>query len=823
MRQGYKRATRYLRAGLATGSLLMGGLMATTVVGVHAAGATVGVSGMTKVSTLDTPDPDVVYSGSGTKYYAYATGTNTYVQPTGHVYPNSVPAKWTTLHNRGQTIPAGGISITPLSCTKTGCAITGTVTVALRPGNIPSSITIKYGLQAPSVAYLGSHWVMYYGARNTSSGQAFAIYDATSSSQTAGFNTPSTRGPIMYQGSTGGSTDPSVLIDNAGNTWLQWKSSTYTGDNVTANLWSMLLSATGLHTSGGAHVLISQPTTTPSLWDRATIENPDMIYSGGTYYLFYSGGLWGTPTYSEGYVTCSAATGGCGSARSTSHEVLHNTTSAPYGPGGASLFTATTGNWLMAYHGWNLSCTNYAYVFGGPTCGASRQLYVNKVSGLSPTTPSISSFTSSAYTVGFTGGNLTLYASATRATTYKFTANRTVPELPATIHTTGSASVTVHMPVNTTPSPVTYTFTVTATGPYGGQVDRQVTVTVQSSWVGNLTTSNVTSDSVTIKWSAVFEATSYDVDRTGQPVGTTTAASYTDSSLAPDTSYSYTVIPYSGGIPGETSTAVRVTTLGVGIGVLLNNGSFDAKQGGLYSSWAEEATSGVKAIALSGTRIGELFSNGQFDVKNGLYSSWAEEATSGVTAIALSGTLIGELFSNGQFDVKNGLYSSWAEEATSGVKAIALSGTRIGELFSNGQFDVKNGLYSSWAEEATSGVTAIALSGTLIGELFSNGQFDVKNGLYSSWAEEATSGVKAIALSGTRIGELFSNGQFDVKNGLYSSWAEEATSGVKAIALSGTLIGELFSDGQFDVKSGLYSSWAEEASSEGTAIAISST
>lgn len=243
MRQGYKRATRYLRAGLATGSLLMGGLMATTVVGVHAAGATVGVSGMTKVSTLDTPDPDVVYSGSGTKYYAYATGTNTYVQPTGHVYPNSVPAKWTTLHNRGQTIPAGGISITPLSCTKTGCAITGTVTVALRPGNIPSSITIKYGLQAPSVAYLGSHWVMYYGARNTSSGQAFAIYDATSSSQTAGFNTPSTRGPIMYQGSTGGSTDPSVLIDNAGNTWLQWKSSTYTGDNVTANLWSMLLSA----------------------------------------------------------------------------------------------------------------------------------------------------------------------------------------------------------------------------------------------------------------------------------------------------------------------------------------------------------------------------------------------------------------------------------------------------------------------------------------------------------------------------------------------------------------------------------------------------
>src|ERR1700722_721132 len=75
VRQGYKRATRYLRAGLATGSLLMGGLVTMMVVGVHAVGATVSVSGATKVSTLDTPDPDVVYSGSGTTYYAYATGT----------------------------------------------------------------------------------------------------------------------------------------------------------------------------------------------------------------------------------------------------------------------------------------------------------------------------------------------------------------------------------------------------------------------------------------------------------------------------------------------------------------------------------------------------------------------------------------------------------------------------------------------------------------------------------------------------------------------------------------------------------------------------
>ncbi|HEX4083034.1 MAG TPA: hypothetical protein VHX40_08735, partial [Acidimicrobiales bacterium] len=75
MRKGHSKATGYLRAGLATATLCLGGLVTTTAIGVHAAGATtVGISGRTKASTLDTPDPAVTYSGSGTKYYAYSTG-----------------------------------------------------------------------------------------------------------------------------------------------------------------------------------------------------------------------------------------------------------------------------------------------------------------------------------------------------------------------------------------------------------------------------------------------------------------------------------------------------------------------------------------------------------------------------------------------------------------------------------------------------------------------------------------------------------------------------------------------------------------------------
>jgi hypothetical protein len=449
----------------------MGGLVTTTVVGVHAAGAaTVSVSGRTKASTLDTPDPAVVYSGSGNKYYAYSTG---------------IADSATATYRATATI-----NFTPLACTSTGCAVTGIAhPEVISPTKVPRTVNLAYGFQAPSVAYLGGQWVMYYAAFYVPNGNPYAIYYATSSQATTGFTTPAAETtPLTLQATRGGAADPSVFITPSGNPWLTWKTSTYPSSPYPAQIWSKRLATSGLHLTTGAtaYVLATQP---GSGWDSATIENPQMVWSGGTYYLFFSGGNWNSVNYGEGYVTCSGGpTGGCGSA-SSAPEILSGTTSAPYGPGGASLFTSTTGQWLMAYHGWNEQCAHYATIFN--PCGASRQLYVNQASGLFSTSlPNVTSFTASASTLSFTGGTVTLTAQATRAVTYMFTASPGITGLPAAVNTTsGTARVTVDLPHNGSSTAKTYTFTVTATGPYGGQATKSVNVVVNPAPPVNATSS----------------------------------------------------------------------------------------------------------------------------------------------------------------------------------------------------------------------------------------------------------------------------------------------------------------------------------------------
>src|SRR3984957_149901 len=429
------------RAGRLLGALAVGTTLFSAIAlsGAVPAGA-VTYHGGGVVSTRDTPDPDVVYSGHGTSYYTYSTGTM-----------GLVTADWTT----------GGIGYTPLSCTSGGCGITGVTHTALTAythPSIPRGVDLGlFGLQAPSVVHLNSGtWVMYYGAVDAASpNHAYAVWDATATHPTAtdGFTSPLTEGPLMYQTSTGGSTDPSVFTSPSGTRSLQWKSSTYRTDGDKARLWSMPLTATGLSVSGSANVLVTQPTTG---WDKTTIENPDMIYSGGTYYLFFSGGLWTTTGYGEGYVTCSGPTGGCGTP--TGAPFLSNSSSVPYGPGGASLFPSVTGSWQIAYHGWNTNCTKYV-----TSCNGSRQLYVSQMTGLAATPlPKITSFTASPSSLPATGGTVTFSVISPNMTNYSVSLSPAVAGLPA-------ERPTIHLPANTTGTPITYTFTVTTNNTAGFQ------------------------------------------------------------------------------------------------------------------------------------------------------------------------------------------------------------------------------------------------------------------------------------------------------------------------------------------------------------------
>jgi hypothetical protein len=470
---------RYLRAGLGTlsllvtvagGSLAMGAISAspagatttTLHMGTTSAGEVTPVTGTTPTlhkghHATDFPDPDVVYSGSGSTYYAYGTGTS---------FP--VTADWTT----------GGIGFTRLSCTTSGCNDQSDRTVAKTKTAVPRSLDVTYGLQAPSVVSLNNQWVMYYGGYYaTANTGAYAVYYSTapSGSPTSNFTNSLTEAPLIAQTGTGGSTDPSVLIRPTGQPWLTWKSSTYRKDNDKAHLWSMRLTTDGTAMKPGAssYVLATQPT---GGWANTTIENPQMVWSGGVYYLFYSGGLWTTDTYAEGYTICAGPTGGCGTPNT--YRILSKYTAGLYGPGGGSLFTTNTGTWLMAFHSWNSGCTRYA-----TSCNGYRDLYVRPVDGLDPTSvPNIGTFTASQHTLPATGGSRTVTLTASnvaRATSYTFISTPGPTGIPAFVNTTsGTARATVGIPANTSTAKEHYTFVVYATGPYGGQVSKALGVTV---------------------------------------------------------------------------------------------------------------------------------------------------------------------------------------------------------------------------------------------------------------------------------------------------------------------------------------------------------
>jgi hypothetical protein len=97
-----------------------------------------------------------------------------------------------------------------------------------------------------------------------------------------------------------------------------------------------------------------------------------------------------------------------------------------------------------------------------------------------PRLPAISYFTASPSFLPGAGGRVTLAASASNATSYRFTSSPAGPAgLARVTSDSGSATDTVTLPLNATGQPVSYTFTVTAAGP-AGSTSAAATVTVPS-------------------------------------------------------------------------------------------------------------------------------------------------------------------------------------------------------------------------------------------------------------------------------------------------------------------------------------------------------
>jgi len=211
---------------------------------------------------------------------------------------------------------------------------------------------------APAVHRFGNTWVMYHVApAEVSKAQCIGVATAT---DVDGPYTPVGNVPIKCDTNVG-SIDPSVFVDNNGDTYLLWKND---GNccNLPTWIYSALLSPDGLSLVPGTteHALIevtqgwedgsgggAQP------WKRL-VEGPAMVYAAGSYWLFYSANWWDSASYAIGYARCTSPTGGCVKPR---NGPLMMTGPNGAGPGGPDVIVQPNGQMWLAYHAWNACCS----------------------------------------------------------------------------------------------------------------------------------------------------------------------------------------------------------------------------------------------------------------------------------------------------------------------------------------------------------------------------------------------------------------------------------------------------------------------------------
>ncbi len=347
-----RRTARSLRQSLVAlvGAVLTLTCVAVTVTaavgGNHPAGA-LSLGGMSIEAPSapafgqDAPDPDVVLSGS--TYYAFTTGT---------VLGNHLQA---LVDTSGSPFSGWG--------SYTGHSYGSSALPVVPAWEQMDTQT------SPGVFHWGGQWLMYYDASQAGHAagtgwNCLSVATASTLSPTDPVFTDHSTTPLLCQSGLGGSIDPSPFVDPVtGLAYLTWKSNDG-GSLEPASLWSQQLSPDGLSLVGSPHQLLGQDSVDFPF--EATIENPDMVYSGGTYFLMFSAGIWDSTSYSETYATCDGPTGPCVQYQPAP---ILSSDSAASGPGGGSLFTDASGNWMIDYAAWQPGCTSYS-------CGGARRLFV---------------------------------------------------------------------------------------------------------------------------------------------------------------------------------------------------------------------------------------------------------------------------------------------------------------------------------------------------------------------------------------------------------------------------------------------------------------
>ena len=335
-------------------------LLASIPLGRVTAAPAAGAADWSPVLPSDFPDPSVLaWNGA---YYAFATQSTSSTAPTTNIQvaTSADGLHWTLAQT--DALPA-----------------------------LPSWATAG-DTWAPSVAYdrTDDEFVMYYTATEASTGsQCIGVATAPAADPTGPYHDTSSApvvcqdggdaAPTIDNGDYGGSIDPDVFTDSAGNSWLIWKSDgNHVGDGTV--IWSVPL----------APDLQSPTSTAPTElltdeepWQDGVVEGPDMVETpAGGYDLFYSGNDAATSAYGIGWASCPSGPSVPCTDQSVAGPLL-GTEPGMSGPGSPDVYTlSASGETLMAFSAWQGTTTGFL------GCGI-RPMYLAQLSFEATGTPSL--------------------------------------------------------------------------------------------------------------------------------------------------------------------------------------------------------------------------------------------------------------------------------------------------------------------------------------------------------------------------------------------------------------------------------------------------
>src|SRR5438105_2803680 len=201
---------------------------------------------------------------------------------------------------------------------------------------------------APAALETSHGYILYVSLPDSRSGQH--CIGAATSSVADGPYVGVGDGPLLCQHDLGGSIDPSVTRDRAGQLHMLWKDEGNTLGRP-SSLWERQLTADGLGFTGDAHRLL----TATRSWQGGIIEEPAVTPAAdGGWWLFYSGGFFDKPGYATGLAYCRDLTGPC---REPSERPFLATPAleeeGQFAPGGLETFLDGDGTLWAVFDTWN--------------------------------------------------------------------------------------------------------------------------------------------------------------------------------------------------------------------------------------------------------------------------------------------------------------------------------------------------------------------------------------------------------------------------------------------------------------------------------------